>query len=118
MLGETISITLNGVSTTLNRIREQDYSAEYFARTATFEMTMRVRHQREAVKANQPAFERHHVDLTYVVYDAINGDKTYQSYTVIRLQKGASPDTAEHTAAALCGFLSAANVDKIVGWQS
>jgi len=85
------------------------------ARTA---FTLRIRHQNESVRAGQKQFERHQVDLTRTVFDAVNGDKTYQAYTVIRLQKGTDPDAAELLTSALCTLESAAFIDKVVGWQS
>jgi len=119
MIGETVSVTINAVPYTLNRINQDNYAAEYFMRDATQEVTLRIRHQNESVKPGNVAFERHQIDLSRKVYaTATTEEKSYQAYTVIRLPKGGDPDAAEQLTTALCGFQSAGTLDKIVGWQS
>lgn len=118
MIGETITITYNAVAYTLERINQDNYSSEYFKRDATQEFRLRIRHTNESVRPGQRPYERHNVELTRTVYDTVNGDKVYQSYQIIRLQKGTDPDAAELMAKSLCGLATDAFIDKIVGWQS
>jgi hypothetical protein len=119
MIGEQLTVTYNGVAKVLNRINQDNYTAEYFFRDSVEEYTVRIRHATESVRAGQPAFERHTVDLTRKVFaTATVPERIYQTYTVIRLMKGADPDAAELLVAALCSLESAAFVDKVVGWQS
>lgn len=119
MIGETLTVTYDGVAKVLNRINQDNYTSEYFVRDAVESFTVRVRHSNESVRAGQPAYERHQVDLTRVVFATpTSPERQFQAYTVIRLQKGSDPDQAEKLTAALCGLESAAFIDKIVGWQS
>jgi hypothetical protein len=118
MIGDTVSVTFNGVAKTLRKINQDNYSSEYQLRTSTEEFVLRIRHQKESLVAGKPQFERHHVDLTRVEFDAVNGDRTFQSYTVIRLQRGNDPVNARHLTLALNGFEVAATLDQIIGWES
>lgn len=118
MIGEQVTVTYNAVAYTLERINQDNYSSEYLKRDAVHELRLRIRHQNEKASPGQKPFERHNVELTRTVFDAVNGDKVYQAYQVIRLQKGTDPDAAELVNKALCALTTDAFVDKIVGWQS
>jgi len=120
MIGESVTITINSVPYTLNRLDPGvPFASDYFFRDATQEVTLRVRHSNESVRSGQPAFERHQLDLVQKVYaTTTTPERQYQTYTVIRLPKGGDPDAAEHLVAALCSFSTASVVDKVVGWQS
>lgn len=119
MIGDTITVTYNSVPTVLNKINQDNYSSEYYKRSTSEEMRVRVRHQNESLVAGKPQYERHQVDLTRTVFATAElPERTYQAYTVIRLQKGSDPDAAELLVSALCGLESAAFVDKVVGWES
>lgn len=119
MIGETVTVTINSVPWTLNRINQDSYASEYFARTAIEEVTMRIRHTNENAALGKLPMERHQIDLSRKVYaTATVPEKTYQVYTVLRMPKGADPELLEQVASALCAFESAAIIDKVVGWQS
>ena len=119
MIGDTITVTYNTVATVLDKINQDNYSSEFYKRSALEEMRVRVRHQNESVVSGKPAMERHLVELTRTVFaTATVPQRTYQAYTEIRLEKGSDPDAAELLTAALCGLESAAFIDKVVGWQS
>jgi hypothetical protein len=119
MIGDTITVTYNGVANTLDKINQDNYTSEYLKRTATEELRVRIRHSNESVVAGKPAYERHQVDLTRTVFaTSTTVERVYQTYMVIRLQKGSDPDVAELVAAALCGLTNASFTDKVVGWQS
>lgn len=119
MIGEQLTVTYNAVAKVLNRINQDNYSSEYFWRDAVEEFTVRIRHSNESVRAGQPAYERHTVDLTRKVYaTTTTPERVFQTYTVIRLQKGSDPNAAELLVSALCSLESAAFVDKVVGWES
>lgn len=118
MIGDTLSVTYDGVANTLVKINQDNYSSEYRIRTAAYQLDVRIRNSYESAKAGARPFERHHVELIRTEFDLVNGDRIFTASTVIRLMKGADPDVAEKTALALCGTLSAALVDKVVGWQS
>lgn len=119
MIGEQVTVTINAVAWTLNRINQDSYSAEYFARTSLEEVTLRIRHSNENAAAGKTPMERHQIDLIRKVYATLTiPERSYQAYTVLRMPKGADPDLLEQVCAGLTGFETATNVDKIVGWQS
>jgi hypothetical protein len=118
MIGDTVTVTFNAVATTLAKINQDNYSSEYHFLDATKQYVLRIRHQDESVKTGQPQFVRHHVDLTRIEFDAVNGDKTFQSYTVIRHQKGSDPVAARNLTLALNGFETSATLDKIMNKES
>jgi len=119
MIGETLSVTLDGVTHTLNRINQDNYTARYYLNLASKEITFNIRHSWETAKGVVRPFERHQCELIYTEFDPAGlNDKTYTASTVIRLQKASDPDMAEKVALSLCGTLSAVLVDKVVGWQS
>jgi hypothetical protein len=118
MIGDTVTITYNSVATVLNRINQDNYAAEYLYRDATKAFRLRIRHLNESVAAGKPAFERHQVDLTRTEFDATNGDREYQAYTVIRLPKGSDPAVAPLLTLALNAFETSTNLTKVVGWES
>lgn len=118
MLGDTISITLDGVATTLNKINQDNYTSEYFVRSTAQEVRLRIRHAQENVTPGKPVMERHQVDLTQTIYDMALGNSVFQSYTVIRMPKGKDPAVARKLTQALQGMLTAATTDKVLGWES
>lgn len=119
MIGSTVTVTYNSVANTLDLINQDNYSSEYYKRTATEEMKLRIRHSNESVKPGQPIFERHQIDLTRTVFaTSTTPQRTYQTYTVIRLEKGSDPAAATLLTSAVCGLEASAFVDKVIGWQS
>lgn len=120
MIGDTITVTINAVAYTLNRLDPGvPFGSDYYFRDATQEVVLKVRHSKESVRAGQPAYERHQIDLNQKVFaTATVPERAYQAYTIIRLPIGGDPDAAERLTTALCGFQTAANLDKVVGWQS
>lgn len=118
MIGDTLSITHNGVAVVLNKINQDNFGAEYLKRTSTEEFRVRIRHQLESAKAGARPNERHNVELTRTVFDLVAGDQSYQTYIVIRAPKGTDPVTAERVANALVGVMSTSMVTKVVGLES
>lgn len=119
MIGDTLTVTFDGVANTLAKINQDNFSSRYYLRTSTFEMTYNIRNANESSRPPELPFERHQCEFIYTVFGAdASLNKTYSASTVIRLKKGHDPDVAEKVALALCGTLTASMIDKIVGWQS
>jgi hypothetical protein len=117
MIGDTLSVTHNGVAVVLDKINQDNFGSEYLKRTSTEEFRVRVRHQNETARPGTKPIERHNVELTRVEFDALNGDRTFQAYCVIRAPKSTDPVVAERVGNALISTLTAALVTKVVGWQ-
>jgi hypothetical protein len=118
MIGDTVTVTFNAVATTLAKINQDNYSSEYHFLSSTIQYSLRIRHQDETAKPGMPQYVRHHVDLTRTEFDAVNGDKVYQSYTVIRHQKGGDPAAARNLTLALNAFETSAVLDKVMNKES
>ncbi len=118
MIGDTFSITHNGVAVVLNKINQDNFGAEYLKRSSTDEFRLRIRHQTESARNGARPNERHNIELTRTVFDLVNGDQSYQTYTVIRAPKGTDPVNVERVANALVASLTTTLVTKIVGLES
>jgi hypothetical protein len=119
MIGDSVSVTINAVAYTLTKRTEQGYSSVYSTRDATHEVTLRVRHTNEAGRQGSPATEAHRVDLTRRIYaTATDPARSYTASVILRLEKDSDPDKVEQLMSAMCGFLSAAMIDKVANWES
>lgn len=119
MLGDTITVTYNSVATVLSKINQDKYSAEYLKRTATDEFRLLVRHSTESAKPGVVPFERHNFELTRTVFatPTVAEIKDISSHTV-RTKRGSDPATAQLTALAATGWLTGANLTKLIAWES
>jgi hypothetical protein len=119
MIGDTVTVTINAVPYTLSKKTEQGYSSVYMVRDATHEVTLRVRHTNENGRAGSVPTESHRVDLTRrIIGDAVIPTRSYTASVILRLEKDSDPDKVEQLMSAMCGFLSAAMIDKVANWES
>nr|UOL48991.1 MAG: putative coat protein [Leviviridae sp.] len=119
MLGDTITITHNAVSRVLSKINQDNYSGEYLLRTATDEFRVRVRHSVDNAPKGTVAFDRHNIDLSVTTFATPTTVEEVQTanYTV-RTRKSSNPANALLAAKALNGWLTDANVTKLIAWES
>ncbi|UJQ85366.1 MAG: putative coat protein [Leviviridae sp.] len=119
-LGNTQSITYNGVAKTLSLINQDGYSSEYFLKETTQEFSLKIRHTREKALLNGVQMDRHNVELTRTIYPAVAGSpqKTEVTYVVMRFPRDGDATAEAYLQTALNGFLSAATSVKIIGWES
>lgn len=119
MLGDTITLTYNAVSTILSKINQDNYSSEYLKRTSTEEFRLRVRHSLESAKAGLVPFDRHNIELTHTVFATPTVVEIVDiTSTTIRSRKSTDPAVTLLTAKASIGYLTDANLTKLIAWES
>lgn len=117
MLADTLTITYNAVSVTLNKVTEANFKSKYYAEGSGIKYHLDVQHTVPA--AGQPG-ESHLVKLTVEHFDS-NGVyvRSAQAWTVVR-----SPDAPQDSVAstrcanALTSLTTSGFVTLLVGRQS
>lgn len=119
MLGSTLVLPLSSGNVTLNRVRDDGYSAEYFARGTGCEYRFYVRHSRTNATAGKPSYDRHNIEIVKTVY--ASGDTPQyeiKAYTVLQQL----PETVDvEIADALADMqiaTSNALITELLNWQS
>lgn len=117
MFGDTIGITYNAVAKTLNKVNQDNYGAEYYLEETGIRYRASVAHT--IPKAGQPG-ESHMFRLDVEHYDGNNVLlRTASSWAVIRTSDAVQDSTSStRSANAMVGFLSGANVTKLVNRES
>jgi hypothetical protein len=119
MLGDTITLTLDGASVILSKINQDQFTSEYLKRRTLDLIRLRIRHSKENPGNGKPAMDRHNVELTQEVFPV--GDVpgyTRQVYTVVRNTPVDLDDDVGDLVACLSAFSTKANAIKWVGWES
>lgn len=119
MIGDTITLTHNSVSRVLSKLREENFSSFYQLRTATDEFVINVRHSTETAKPGTVPFERHNIELKHTLFATPTTFEVVNVVsTTIRARRGSDPAATLLDAKALMGWLSDANIGKLVAWES
>jgi hypothetical protein len=119
MFASTLSLTFGADTITMNRINQDAYASEYFARVGVRDFRMEIKHT--IPSGRNPTPESHLVRLDVDLYDSDGVHvRTTSSWTVIRTAKAVQNDLeAANTAKAVNGFLDVtANLDKLLARQS
>lgn len=122
MYGDSITINLGGSGGTarvLNKINQDNYSAEYLDRISTDEVRMRVRHSKESAKGDALPLDRHNVVVTQTVF-ATSTDPEYvrEFYFVFRASPSDTEADVIDVAEGLAEWTVNANLVKLLGWES
>jgi hypothetical protein len=119
MLGSTLVLPLASGNVTLNRVRDDGYSSEYFVRGTGCEYRVFVRHNKTNATALKPAYDRHNFEIVKTVY--ADGDvPQYEDKAYFVIQKKAN-DVDVELADAMGDMLIASSnalVTELLGWQS
>lgn len=122
MLGDSVTVTLGGSGGTarvLKKINQDNYSAEYLGRVSTDELRLRIRHTKEKAGANGNSLDRHNFELTQTVFATLTDPEIVrQFYFVWRALPSDDAVAAQDLAEAVVYFSDAANLAKILGWES
>jgi len=112
------TITLG--STTLTKIREQDYSSEYLYRSDAASLSLKIRHSRTKETVTKKPQDRHNVEITLTTFATTTAEEfTSKVYVVWDFR----PNRGSLDSAALTAYLNAfidnpANITSLVGWES
>lgn len=119
MLGDTLTITHDAQSRVLSKINQDNFTSQYLLRTATEEFRINVRHATESAKPGAVPLERHNIEYIHTVFSTLTLPEYKQIVSAtIRGSRGDDPAVIGKTAKALIGFLSDANVSKLIAWES
>lgn len=123
MLGETLTVTLDGSGGTAvvtSRIKEADYASEYLKKRTNDEIRVRIKHSKDAVKAGTQLFDRHNVTFEQYVYPTEAKPLGILRQATLIVRNDPTDDEAAVTdlAEALMFWASDANLTKLYGWES
>lgn len=125
MFDQTISVTLDSGTVVLNRIRQDQYSSEYRARTTNGVVSMNIRNtlfMKKGVSGELARqYQRHNVELVRTVTSvaAPVGTTSYKAYAVFEGPVEGDINIIELVAKAVGGFLTTdPNVDKMIAFES
>lgn len=124
MLGDTITLSLSGTGGTplvLNKVNQDNFSSQYLKKESLSETSLNIRHTKDAVKAGQPARDRHNVTITRTVYptEAKPQGEVYTFSATIVVQPDCSLSAFTDLGEAL-GFMlnDVTFLTKLHGWES
>lgn len=119
MLGDTITVTVNAVAKVLTKINQDGYSAEYLLRESTGKYSLKIRHSKDKAQANGVQYDRHAADFQYTIFAAGAVPEFYRRCYVTIVNSSTDDATqVGYIVTGLEAYLNAANVSKVVGWES
>lgn len=120
MFADTLTITINAVAKQLVRVNQDGYSSEYRLIEANGEFRLRIRNTsyKDKVRGNITV-SRHNLELVQTIYGAAGApNTTRKAYAVFEKDQGDGiTDSSKMTVGAV-GFLTEANVTKMLNWES
>lgn len=116
MLTSPITITIDGVAHEMSRINQDNYTSVYLKKWALNELRCTIRHAYEG-KVGAAQMERHNIDLLHTVWDAEGNSSVVQTYTVMRIARGADTSGVVDNVVGLNAFITA-NAGALVAWES
>lgn len=120
MFADPLSVTINGVAKSLNKINQDGYSSEYLLRTALDEYRLTLKSQTRFDKQRQVNIDRHTAQLTHTVFPVAPAtlSTVRKVYSVIENQQGDTLVDPQYVSSGLFAFLSAANITKLLNFES
>ena len=120
MYADPAVVTINAVAKNLVRINQDKYSSEYVLRSATDEFRLNIRNTSYTDKKRGVTIDRHNVELIHTVFPVAPStlSTVRKTYTVIENQRGDTLVDPRNTALGLFAFLTSANIDKLMNFES
>lgn len=118
---DTLTITINTVAKTLIRIKDDGYSSEYRLRNANVEeFRLFIRNTSYQDKLTKRTVDRHSVELQHVIFPVAPAEipTVRKVYTVLENQNVDTIVDPVKFAAGFTGFLTEANLTKLVNYES
>lgn len=115
MFGDTIDLTIDAVVETHVKINQDGYASEYLNRDSVSDIRIRIRHTKTNPR-NGVQYDRHNVEVVETVFaTADTAEFQRKAYFVIeQLPSDGSTALME----ALATWASAANLAKLLNWES
>lgn len=121
MFSDTITVTINSVAKVLTRINQDKYSSEYYLRGASDEFRMRIRHSSYTDSARpSKTIDRHNVELIQTVFPVAPATvpTIRKAYVVLENESSDGVTDPLNFDLGFAGFLTSANVTKLINWES
>jgi hypothetical protein len=120
MFADPAVVTVNSVAKNLFRINQDKYSSEYMLRSSTDEFRLRIRNTSYTDKKRGVTIDRHNVELTHTLFPVAPSTRSFirKTYTVIENEQGDTLTDPQYVASALFAYLSAANITKLMNFES
>lgn len=120
MFADPSVVTINAVAKNLVRINQDKYSSEYVLRSATDEYRLNIRNSSYTDKKRGVVIDRHNAELIHTVFPVSPStlSTVRKVYTVIENQRGDTLVDPRNTALGLFAFLTSANIDKLMNFES
>lgn len=120
---ETITITVNSVAKVLTRVNSgQDYASEYRLRGTADEYRLRIRHTTYNDKAVRPGVQinRHNVELIHTIFPVApsTSPTIRKAYCVLEEAHNDDPTGVNQLDVGFVGFLTSANITKLLNYES
>ena len=119
MLGDTITITVNSVAKILSKINQDSYSSEYLLKETLHVWRLKVRHTNDRVTSGSKRRDRHVITFTQTIYATATAPEVVRqsSVTIVGNYDDPSVDQ-QYDVSGLLAYLSAANIQKLIAWES
>jgi hypothetical protein len=121
MFADTITFTINSVAKVLTRINQDKYSSEYYLRETLGEFRASIRHSSYVDKTRGGRkVDRHNVELRQEVYAVApqTSSTVRKAYAVFENDSVDTIVDPVNLDLGFAGFLTNANVTKMVNWES
>nr|UJQ85622.1 MAG: hypothetical protein 2 [Leviviridae sp.] len=120
MFADPSVVTINAVAKNLVRINQDKYSSEYCLRSATDEHRLNLRNSSYTDKKRGVTIDRHNIELIHTVFPVAPATLSTirKTYVVIENQRGDTLVDPRNVAQGLLAFLTNANIDKLMNFES
>jgi len=120
MFADPAVVTINAVAKNLVRINQDKYSSEYLLRTATEEFRLNLRNTSYTDKKRGKTIDRHNAELVHTVFPVAPATNSVvrKTYCVIENERGDTLVDPRNAAAGLFAFMTNANIDKLMNFES
>lgn len=120
MFADPAVVTINAVAKNLVRINQDKYSSEYMLRSAADEIRLNIRNSSYTDKKRGTVIDRHNAEIVQTVFPVAPAtlSTVRKTYVVIENQRGDTLVDPRHVAVGLLAFLTSANIDKLMNFES
>jgi hypothetical protein len=118
MLSDPQTVTINSVAKVMPRINQDNNSSVYRLRSSLDEYVLTIKHSNGKIVGGQPG-EGHLAKLDYTVFATATAPELHLAcWAVLQNPDGFDLTLSRNTMLGLMGYLSSANIDKLLNGES
>ncbi len=120
MFADTLTLTIGGVARVLAKVNQDNFCSEYRLVTTTDQFTLTLKNTNYTDKKTGQSIDRHTIQVLWTVFPVSPSTLSIprKAYTVFENVKGDNLTDPRNTALGLYAFLTSANIDKLIGFES